>query len=139
MGSKAFNEKIKIFTEINKNSILIDSFGHLRYLSCMKYVDAVIGNSSSGILEAPSFAIPTINIGDRQGGRVFARSVININGKKKDILSAIKKVYTKNFKDSLKNIHNPYQKVDTSKNIVQALKNSDLKSLVRIKRFVDLY
>jgi GDP/UDP-N,N'-diacetylbacillosamine 2-epimerase (hydrolysing) len=139
MGSKVFNEKIKAFTEINENSVLIDSFGQLRYFSCMKYVNAVIGNSSSGILEAPSFAIPTINIGDRQRGRIFASSVINIKGKKEEILSAIKKVYTKDFNDSLKNIHNPYQKKFTSKNIVEVIKNADLKNLVSNKRFIDLF
>jgi len=139
MGSKVFNEKIKEFTEKNENSVLINSFGQLRYFSCMKYVDAVIGNSSSGILEAPSFAIPTINIGERQGGRICACSVLNIKGKKNEIISAINKIYTRDFKDSLKNIHNPYQKEFTSKNIVEILKNADLKSLVSNKRFLDLH
>ena len=138
MGSKVFNEKIKAFTNANKNAILIDSFGQLKYFSCLKYVDAVIGNSSSGIIEAPSFAIPTINIGDRQGGRICARSVINIKGKRGAILSAINKIYTKKFKDSLKNIYNPYQKKFTSKNIIDVLKKTDLNNLVSNKKFIDL-
>ena len=82
----------------NKNSISFDSLGQLRYFSCISNVDAVIGNSSSGITEVPSFNKGTIDIGDRQKGRIKAQSVISCTSNTQDISDAIGKIYTKNFK-----------------------------------------
>ena len=79
----------------------------LNYLSCLKYVDGVIGNSSSGLLEAPSFRIGTINIGDRQKGRICAESVINCNPDRHSIKKAINYLYSTEFKQILKNVKNP--------------------------------
>ena len=74
----------------------------LNTIILLKNVDAVIGNSSSGIIEAPSFKVPTINIGDRQKGRIFATSIINCKPKEKDIINAINQISSFSFKKKLK-------------------------------------
>ena len=90
-NGKIINNMINDYVCRNsKNSIAFSSLGRLRYLSALKYVDAVIGNSSSGIIEAPSFKLATINIGDRQNGRVKASSIIDCLPKKEDITKALK-------------------------------------------------
>ena len=83
--------------------------GQKRYLSTLKYVDAIVGNSSSGILEAPSFKIVTVNIGDRQKNRVQGKTVINCRPEKKQILNALKKIYSKKFKKNILNTVSPYE------------------------------
>ena len=80
------------------------SLGQLKYLSALKYVDAMIGNSSSGISEAPSFNIGTINIGDRQKGRIKAASIIDCKPNRKSIKKAFKKLYSKEFQTRLKKL-----------------------------------
>ena len=99
------------------------SLGHLNYLSTLKYVDCVVGNSSSGLLEAPTFKIGTINIGDRQKGRLKVESVINCNPDKESIKKALKTIYSASFQKRLLSINNPYEKKDTVKNIIKILKN----------------
>ena len=84
--------------ETQKNIILFDSLGLKRYLSLLSYAEFVIGNSSSGIIEVPSFKIPTINIGDRQKGRTQARSVINCIPKADNIIEAISTASSEEFK-----------------------------------------
>ncbi len=120
-----------------KNSIKFTSLGQLRYLSALKHVDAVVGNSSSGILEAPSFKIGTINIGDRQKGRVKAKSIIDCTAKKKDIISSFKKLYSKKFKKILKSTKNPYDSGSQSKAIVKILKNCKLHNILK-KNFYNI-
>ena len=97
------------------------SLGQLRYLSCLQFVDAVIGNSSSGILEAPSFNIATINIGDRQKGRIRAESVIDVAADITAIKMAIAQIYDEDFQTCLKSVVNPYYQSDTSNKIVALL------------------
>lgn len=118
-------------------SVAITSLGQLRYLSAMQYVDAVVGNSSSGLLEAPSFNIGTINIGDRQLGRIKADSVIDCLPKKEKILEAFQKLYSRTFQASLKKIINPYGAGGASEKITEVLKAADLDSILR-KSFYDL-
>ena len=110
--------------------------GDKYYLSAMLYVNAVIGNSSSGIVEAPYFKIPTINIGSRQDGRLFADSIINCRFVKKEIISAINKIKSNNFKNVLKNMTLPYGKSGASKKICKILKNNI--NLTHYKKFYDL-
>ena len=86
-------------------------------MSCLKQVDAVVGNSSSGLLEVPSFKKATINIGDRQKGRLFAKSVINCSNNSFDIQKSIRKIYTEKFKKDLKQTLNPYGTGGASKDI----------------------
>lgn len=118
-------------------SIGFTSLGQLRYLSALQFVDAVVGNSSSGLAEAPSFKIGTINIGDRQKGRIRAQSVIDCKTNKISILEAFDKLYSVEFQNILLNIQNPYGDGCASKKIVEVLKNVNLDNILK-KSFYDL-
>ncbi len=117
-------------------SIAFTSLGQLRYLSALQYVDAVVGNSSSGLAEAPSFKIGTINIGDRQKGRIKASSVIDCEANKDSILKTFNKLYSNEFKETLKTTINPYGNGCASKKIVEILKSVDLENILK-KSFYD--
>ena len=97
----------------------------------------IIGNSSSGIIEAPSFKVATINIGDRQKGRIQAKSVINCNPIEKEIYNAIKKINSISFKKKLKNTKNPYKNGDTIKKIMRVIVNKKIPNKLN-KKFYDL-
>jgi len=118
-------------------SVAFASLGQLRYLSALQYVDAVVGNSSSGLLEAPSFHIGTINIGDRQKGRLRAQSVIDCLPERSDILSALERLYSEPFQRTLPQTCNPYGEGEASRNILQIIRKVPLKELLK-KRFYDL-
>lgn len=125
---------------ISKNpqkAVAFASLGQLRYLSAIKFVDIVLGNSSSGISEVPSFKKATINIGDRQKGRARASSVIDVRPVKEEILAAIKKAYSKEFEQILKNAINPYDGGNPSKKMVKILKEVELDSILK-KKFYDI-
>lgn len=113
------------------------SLGQLRYLSAIKFVDIVLGNSSSGLLEVPSFKKATINIGDRQKGRARASSVIDVRPIKEEILAAIKRAYSKEFEQTLKDTINPYDGGNPSKKMVKILKEIKLDGILK-KKFYDI-
>jgi GDP/UDP-N,N'-diacetylbacillosamine 2-epimerase (hydrolysing) len=113
------------------------SLGQLRYLSCLKHVDAVIGNSSSGLAEAPSFRIGTVNIGDRQQGRLKAKSVIDCEPDHYSIQLALEKLYSPSFKKQLASVRNPYGEVGASAAVVETLEKYALEGLLK-KEFHDL-
>lgn len=129
-NSKIFS-MIENFVVTNKNSKAFTSLGLIRYLSMIKYSYAVIGNSSSGILEVPSFNVPTINIGDRQKGRIQADSIINCLPVKDDILKAIKSINTPIVQEKIRLAKNPYHKENTVLNIIQILKNTDISTILK--------
>ena len=113
---------IQDFIKTKKNFYFFKSLGSLNYLSLLKHSSGVVGNSSSGILEAPSFKIPTINIGNRQAGRVGSKSIINCNSTKQSIIKALDKVLNdKKFKISLQKVTNPYYQINTEKKIIKQL------------------
>lgn len=118
-------------------SVRFTSLGQLRYLSALQYVDAMVGNSSSGLLEVPSFKIGTINIGDRQKGRIKADSVIDCSANKTDIEKAFEKLYSKEFQNSLINVKNPYGDGYASNKIIEEIKKVDLQNILK-KSFYDL-
>ena len=136
---RIINKMIDEYVNKNKDkSVAFTSLGQLRYLSALQFMDAVVGNSSSGILEAPSFKIGTINIGDRQKGRIKAKSIIDCEPKKEGIKKAFEKLYSKEFQEMLKDVKNPYEGSGyPSKKIVEVLKKSDLKNILK-KRFYDI-
>lgn len=101
--------------------ITVTSLGMHRYLSAMKYATAIIGNSSSGIVETPTFKVPTVNIGDRQKGRVKAESVIDCEPSVSTIASSIRKAISPEFKKVLKLTKNPYEQADTAARIVKKI------------------
>lgn len=105
------------------------SLGHVRYLSAMKFADAVVGNSSSGIVEAPSFKVGTINIGSRQGGRIRAASVIDCAPTEKAISGAFAKLYSPDFQRMLKTVESPLGKPGASAKILKAIKSTNLQAL----------
>ena len=137
-GADLYNDiifkKIFKFSKINSNCILFKTLGSQKFLSFLKIVDVIIGNSSSGILEMPTFRKPTINIGDRQKGRVKSNSIIDVSSKKYLIKRKIDFIYSKKFKS--KNIINPYKKLNTSKKIISIIKNINLEKY-KNKKFYD--
>ncbi|MCT7461756.1 UDP-N-acetylglucosamine 2-epimerase [Aliarcobacter cryaerophilus] len=135
---RVINQMIDEYVTKNfQKSVQFTSLGQLRYLSALQYVDAVVGNSSSGLAEAPSFRIGAINIGDRQKGRIKASSVIDCEPNKDSILNSFEKLYLKEFQETLKTTINPYGDGYASKKIVEILKNVDLKNILK-KSFYDL-
>jgi len=130
-------QKIERFVAGHKNSVAFTSLGQLRYLSCLQFVDGVIGNSSSGLIEVPGFRKGTINIGERQRGRIQAASVIQCDPDQKSILYSIQKLYSEDFQEKLKSVTNPYGNGGASEKIVQILRqHSDFQSVT--KTFYDL-
>ncbi|WP_452220329.1 UDP-N-acetylglucosamine 2-epimerase [Lacinutrix salivirga] len=117
-------------------AIAFKSLGHLRYLSSLQFVDVVIGNSSSGILEVPLFKKASINIGNRQKGRLMPTSVINCEPNKQSISEAIKKGLSASFKKEIETQTNPYGEGNATKNIMSVLKQTTITSIE--KSFYDL-
>jgi len=131
-GGRVINQMIDNYVSKNSHkSVCFASLGQVRYLSALQYVDCVVGNSSSGLTEVPSFKIGTINIGDRQKGRIKAKSVIDCNPIKKSIAKAFKTLYSSVFYDELKNIQNPYGNGNASKQILQEIKLIELSNLIK--------
>lgn len=116
--------------------VVIPSLGKKRYLSALKYVSAVVGNSSSGIVEVPSMKIPTVNIGMRQNGRLCGNSVISCGDSRKDISDAIRYALSAEGKKRAAESINPYYQPDTLDKMVDAIVNTPLETL-RIKKFYD--
>lgn len=118
-------------------SVGFTSLGQLRYLSALKFVDAAVGNSSSGLIEVPSFKIGTINIGDRQKGRIKAQSVIDCKPLKNSIKESLAKLYSKKFQYLLEATENPYGDGKSSKKILKKIKDVSLDGILK-KSFYDV-
>jgi len=135
---KIINKMIDKYVSKNMHrSVAFSSLGQLRYLSSMCHVDAIIGNSSSGITEAPSFKIGTINIGERQKGRIKASSVIDCSPHQESIKNALEYLYSNKFQTLLKKTENPYGKGNSSKKVVKVLKTKLDENLLK-KSFYNL-
>ena len=126
-------EMVDDFCQIRPNAKAFTSLGQLRYLSVMAQVDAVVGNSSSGLYEAPSFRVPTVNIGDRQKGRLQAASVIDCSATAEEIVLAIRKT----FDLDCRQVTNPYGDGNSSDKIVQVLSTIELNDSLLKKKFFD--
>jgi GDP/UDP-N,N'-diacetylbacillosamine 2-epimerase (hydrolysing) len=118
--NKVIKDRIFSFLKKNKNSYFFKSLGHLNYVSLMKISDLVIGNSSSGVLETPSFGTPTVNIGNRQKGRIISKNIVNSNYDKKDLIKNIFKALSLN-KKKLSKIQSPFYKRETPKKIARKI------------------
>jgi len=136
-NGRIINSMIDDYVAINDNSIAFTSMGALNYLSALQFVDVVVGNSSSGLLEAPSFNIATIDIGDRQKGRIKADSVISCSPTQESIRSAFDKSYSEDFQNIVDNTKNPYGNGGASKIVVDIIKDFDLNGILK-KIFYDL-
>ena len=129
-------EMVQKFVAEHTNARAYTSLGQLRYLSCIAQVDGVLGNSSSGLAEVPSFKKGTINIGDRQRGRLQADSVINCEPTQGSIASALTQLYSADFQTRLHNVTNPYGEGGASAKVVNTLKHYPLDGIVK-KSFYD--
>lgn len=127
---------IEDYVAQNSNAHAFTSMGQLRYLSCIVQVDGVVGNSSSGLLETPSLKKGTINIGDRQRGRLQASSVINCEPERDSILNALGQLYSSEFQSNLQQVVNPYGEGGASEVIVSTLKRISLDGILK-KHFYD--
>jgi GDP/UDP-N,N'-diacetylbacillosamine 2-epimerase (hydrolysing) len=137
-GGMTINRIIDEYVVKNpQKAVSFVSMGQLNYLSTMQFVDAVVGNSSSGIVEAPSFKIGTINIGNRQEGRIKAESIIDCEPTKESIKKALQELYSSDFQEKLKNIVNPYGDGNTARRILKVLKAYDIRNILK-KTFYDI-
>lgn len=135
---RVINQMIDEYVSKNKDKAVgFTSLGQLRYLSALQYMDMVVGNSSSGLAEVPTFKKATINIGDRQKGRIKARSVIDCLPIKKEILNAFNLALSKEFKCVLQAVENPYGDGGASSKIKSIIQNINLTGMVK-KSFYDL-
>lgn len=140
MGGQRINETLDAFALTRSNCCVVSSLGMRRYMSALKYAACVMGNSSSGLIEAPSFGIPTINIGNRQRGRIQSESVINCKPKEKEILHAIETALSANFRMKAAITVNPYGDGKTSKRIIKTIKEYLNSGKIDLrKQFVDFY
>lgn len=130
-------QRIEAFVSKHPHAYAYTSLGQLRFLSCLQFVDGMIGNSSSGLIEAPSFKKGTINIGHRQTGRIKAESVIDCEPTAQSILDAVSILYSSAFKNKLDTIENPYGNGDASEYIMRVLRRVDFQQLGK-KVFYDI-
>jgi GDP/UDP-N,N'-diacetylbacillosamine 2-epimerase (hydrolysing) len=136
-GGRALAEMVDQFVARHKNAVARTSLGQLLYLSCLRHVDGMVGNSSSGLAEAPSFGKGTVNIGDRQRGRLKAASVIDCPADRRSIAEAIGRLYSPGFQATLRNVRNPYGDSSASDKIVPILRTYPLDSILK-KKFYDV-
>jgi GDP/UDP-N,N'-diacetylbacillosamine 2-epimerase (hydrolysing) len=121
----------------NDRAIAFNSLGQLRYLSAIKHCQLIIGNSSSGLIEVPSFKKPTINIGDRQRGRIEAESVITCEPDQKSICDAIELALSNEFQEKILPVKNPYGEGNASKRIIDVILNTSVENILK-KKFYNL-
>ena len=133
---RALIQIVERFAKAHANARAYTSLGQLRYLSCLAHVSGVVGNSSSGLLEVPSFLKGTINIGDRQRGRLQAASVINCKPERKSIQSALSRLFSPKFQAGLSKVRNPYGEGGASEAILSVLRTEPLGGLLK-KKFHD--
>lgn len=131
------NDLIKEFVDKNSNrSVHHASLGQDLYLSTLRYVSGVVGNSSSGVIEAPSIPVASVNIGDRQKGRISAASVIHCDVDRDQISHAINQILDPKIQSSLREPHNPYGDGNVATRLVSVLETVELEKIIK-KRFVD--
>lgn len=138
MGGKKINKMIENYVEGHTNTIAFVSMGQIGYLSALKYCKMVVGNSSSGIIEAPSFHVPTINIGERQAGRVKAETVFDCKCEEKDMKRVFKRILENESTAVYQKIYNPYEKENTSGEILNKIKQALENGIKLEKVFYDI-
>ena len=137
-NGRAIGKMMQKYAEENADRVkTYSSLGHLNYLSALQFVSMMIGNSSSGIIEAPQFKLPTVNIGERQKGRIKSESVIDTSVTSGSIVAGIKKALSPKFLKSIGQAANPYDRPDTTREILRVIKKTGKVTSV-IKSFYDL-
>lgn len=138
-GGRKINKMIDSFVAGHDNCAAYASLGIKRYVNLLRFSEGMIGNSSSGIREAPTIGIPTINIGNRQKGRLQADSILNCAPKKEEIIKAVRESQTQSFKERARNTVNPYGDGNTSERIVQTITEYLYQDKICLeKRFYDV-
>jgi len=138
-GGLLINQMIDRYVNANaQRCIAVFSLGMKRYLTALHYAAAVIGNSSSGIIETPSFKVPTVNIGDRQKGRIQAKNVLNCKPEKKEIHASIEKALSFEFREYVKDTNNPYGDGFVSDKILMHIKDALNQGIELKKKFYDV-
>ena len=139
MDGRIINQMIDDFVFVHKERCAVyTSLGQLRYLSALQFCKAVVGNSSSGIIEVPSFGIPTVNIGERQRRRLHAASVINCGNNKNEIETALMEALSDEFADEVAQVKNPYEGEHTSDKMMAIMSQALRQGINKQKIFYDL-
>jgi GDP/UDP-N,N'-diacetylbacillosamine 2-epimerase (hydrolysing) len=133
-GGREINQLWDKYSRTRKNCLIVTSLGAKRYLSALKYAAFMIGNSSSGIIEGPALRMPTVNIGDRQKGRIMAESIICCKPEEHDITNAMKKALSEEFQDLAGQVVNPYGDGNTSSKIIKIIQDQLESNKINIKK-----
>jgi UDP-hydrolysing UDP-N-acetyl-D-glucosamine 2-epimerase len=137
-GNQALRREVEQFAARRRNRVLaVESLGTRRYLSTAAVVDVVVGNSSSGLIEAPSLGTPTVDIGDRQRGRLYAPSVIHCSEREEDIRNAVRQALTADHRTIARQRRTPYGEPGAGQRIAAIVSSHPLEGLL-LKRFYDL-
>lgn len=137
-GGRAIIRMIQDYVNDRRSAWLVENLGTQAYFSLMQLAAAMVGNSSSGIVEAASFKLPVVNIGSRQDGRVRAQNIIDVKYEREDILRGVRMAIEPQFRAGLKDIVNPYGRGDATKSILERLKTVPLDDKLLFKRFHDV-
>lgn len=138
-GGRKINEMIDAFVDEHDNCAAFASLGIRRYINLLRFSEGIIGNSSSGIVEAPAIGIPTVNIGNRQKGRLQADSILNCAPKKDEIIKAVKESQSEEFRERARHTVNPYGDGSTSERIVQTITEYLYQDKIHLeKKFYDV-
>ena len=137
-GGRAIARMIQEFVETRPSAHFIENFGTQDYLSVMSCAAAMVGNSSSGIIEAPSFALPVVNIGTRQRGRVRAANVIDVGYGREEIIEGLKNALQPAFRQNISDVANPYGTGEAAEKIVGRLRTIQLDDKILFKKFHDI-
>ncbi|MDC0357807.1 UDP-N-acetylglucosamine 2-epimerase [Oligoflexia bacterium] len=137
-GHRILVNMIQEFIKVFNNAWLVESFGTQGYLSMMTYAEAMVGNSSSGVIEAASFALPVVNIGTRQAGRMRGKNVIDVGYSAPEIIAGVQQATDPKFKESLAGLENPLGDGTAAEKIIAQLKAAKLDQQLLMKIFYDL-
>jgi len=138
-SGRTVGERIGAFVAARSNAFVVENFGTRAYFSMMRIAGAMVGNSSSGIIEAASFGLPVVNVGNRQGGRIRGANVVDVPCERAEIGAAIARVLAPEFRDSIAGHSNPYGTGQAAETIVEVLRSVPLDDRLTIKHFVDRY
>jgi GDP/UDP-N,N'-diacetylbacillosamine 2-epimerase (hydrolysing) len=138
-NGRIIGDEIRKFIDTHSSARMVDNFGTRDYLSVMSFTGVMVGNSSSQLIEAPSFKLPVVNIGTRQRGRIRAENVIDVGYSREEIIRGIQKALDPAFRDGLRNLRNPYGTGDAAAIIVERLKTVPLtEERILSKKFHDI-
>ena len=134
----SIRETLERFVSGRADAVMVDNLGPRGYFSAMSHAAVMVGNSSSGLVEAASFALPVVNIGSRQDGRIRSRNVIDVPAERQAIASGVTKAMSPDFAGTLRGLTNPYGDGDAAQRIVGVLSSVNIDEALLHKSFVDL-